>query len=292
MKCAAILLVTLAFVVGGGLGLRAQGLKPKVLNQAKPPIRKEKFQLYLLVGQSNMAGRGYPEAQDTVPDRRVLRLNQAGAWEIAKEPIHFDKPVAGVGPGLAFGKAMAAQDTSVVIGLIPCAVGGSGIAVWQPGAYYEATKTNPYDDAIARAKLAMQAGTLKGIIWHQGETDSNPEGSNVYAQKLTELIARFRHDLATPNVPFIAGQLPEFQFVKLDSAGRRQVNEAAIRVNRSVAQLKKSVPNYAYVTAESTKDRGDQLHFDAASARLMGRRYAAAMLGLLKKARRHVTRTL
>ncbi|GGF14331.1 sialate O-acetylesterase [Hymenobacter cavernae] len=286
MKYSAALLLTLALLLGSNLGLQAQGLKSKVRESATPPIRKEKFQLYLLVGQSNMAGRGYPEAQDTVPDRHVLRLNQAGAWEIAKEPIHFDKPIAGVGPGLAFGKAMAAPDTSVVIGLIPCAVGGSGIAVWQPGAYYEATKTNPYDDAIARAKLAMQTGKLKGIIWHQGETDSNPTDSKLYAQNLTALIARFRHDLQSPAVPFVAGQLPEFQFVKPDSTGHRQVNEAAIQVNKSVAQLKKTVPNYACVTAEGTKDRGDQLHFDAASARLMGRRYAAAMLGLLKKKHR------
>ena len=285
MKRPAILILMLAILLGGGLGLRAQGLKPKARNQVKPPVRKEKFQLYLLVGQSNMAGRGYPEAQDTVPNRHVLRLNQAGTWEIAKEPLHFDKPSAGVGPGLAFGQDMAAQDTSVVIGLIPCAVGGSPIAVWQPGAYYEATKTNPYDDAIARAKIAIQAGTLKGIIWHQGESDSNPEGSKVYAQKLTDLIARLRHDLQAPEMPFVAGQLPEFQFLKLDSTGRKQVNEAAIRVNESVAQLKKTVKNYTYVTAEGTKDRGDQLHFDAASARLMGHRYAAAILGLLKKKR-------
>jgi len=285
MKYFVVLPALLLVLLSGGLGLQAQGLKPKVRDQAKLPVQKEKFQLYLLVGQSNMAGRGYPEAQDTVPDRHVLRLNQAGVWEIAKEPIHFDKPIAGVGPGLAFGKDMAAQDTSVVIGLIPCAVGGSPIAVWQPGTYYEATKTNPYDDAVARAKIAMQAGTLKGIIWHQGESDSNPVGSKVYAQKLTELIARFRHDLQVPNVPFVAGQLPKFQFVKLDSTGHRQVNEAAIRVNESVAQLKKTVKNYAYITAEGTKDRGDQLHLDAASARLMGRRYAAAMLGLLKKKR-------
>ncbi|WP_324670931.1 sialate O-acetylesterase [Hymenobacter sp. GOD-10R] len=283
MKPSSILILTLVVLLSAGLGLRAQGLKPKVRYSAKPPVRKGKFQLYLLVGQSNMAGRGYPEAQDTVPNRRVLRLNQAGAWEVAKDPIHFDKPGAGVGPGLAFGKAMTEQDTSVVIGLIPCAVGGSGIAVWQPGAYYEATKTNPYDDAIARAKVAMQTGILKGIIWHQGETDSNPEGSKVYAQKLTELIASFRHDLHTPQVPFVAGQLPEFQFVKLDSADRKQVNASAVRVNESIAQLKKSIPHYAYVTAEGTKDRGDQLHFDAASARLMGQRYAAAMRGLLKK---------
>ncbi|GAA4778362.1 hypothetical protein GCM10023231_01140 [Olivibacter ginsenosidimutans] len=68
-----------------------------------------------------MAGRGYPEAVDTIAHASVLRLNQESEWEEAKDPLHFDKPVAGVGPGFEFGKAMADADTSAVIGLIPCA---------------------------------------------------------------------------------------------------------------------------------------------------------------------------
>ncbi|QDA59236.1 sialate O-acetylesterase [Hymenobacter jejuensis] len=263
--------------------LPAQGLQPRLCEQATPPKTKEKFKLYLLVGQSNMAGRGAVEAQDTVPNRRVLRLNKEGAWEIAKDPVHFDKAAAGVGPGLTFGKTLAALDTSVVIGLIPCAVGGSGINVWQPGAFYAATNTNPYDDAIRRAKAAMQSGTLAGIIWHQGESDSKPDLSSAYGKNLTELIARFRRDLQSPDVPFVAGQLPEFQFVQTDSIGKQHVNADAIRVNQAVAQLKKTVPHYDYVTAEGTRDRGDRLHFDAVSARLMGRRYALAIKALQQK---------
>jgi hypothetical protein len=141
-------------------------VQPRLRQVVTPPARREKFQLYLLVGQSNMAGRGYVEAQDTVPNRHVLRLNPAGQWEVAKDPLHFDKPVAGVGPGMAFGRALATADTSVVIGLIACAVGGSGIDAWAPGAYFADTKTHPYDDALARARVAQQTGTLAGIIWH------------------------------------------------------------------------------------------------------------------------------
>jgi len=229
-----------------------------------------------------MAGRGKVEAPDTVPNRHVLRLNAAGQWEVAQDPIHFDKPVAGVGPGLTFGRELAAQDTSLVIGLIPCAVGGSAISYWQPGTFYPPTKTNPYDDAIRRTKTAMQSGTLAGIIWHQGESDSNPAGSQAYGQNLTALIARLRHDLQAPTVPFVAGQLPEFQIMKPDSAGRPHTNEAAQRINATVAALQKTVPRYAYVTAEGTTHIGDYTHFNAASARLMGRRYAAAMLRLQK----------
>jgi hypothetical protein len=205
-------MLSLASLVGASA--QTQAAQPRVRTVVAPPARQEKFQLYLLVGQSNMAGRGYVEAQDTVPNRHVLRLNPAGQWEIAKDPIHFDKPVAGVGLGLAFGRAMAAADTSSSIGLIPCAVGGSGIDAWAPGAYFADTNTHPYDDALARARLAQQMGTLAGIIWHQGETDSSPEKSTTYGPKLAALIARFRADLQAPNVPFVAGQLPAFQFTK------------------------------------------------------------------------------
>lgn len=266
--------------------LSAQTLAPRQRQVAAPPVRKDKFQLYLLVGQSNMAGRGLVEAQDTVPNRHVLRLNKAGQWELAQDPLHFDKPVAAVGPGLTFGRLMAAQDTSVVIGLIPCAVGGSGIDAWTPGAYFADTKAYPYDEAMARAKVAQQSGMLAGIIWHQGETDSNPEKSPAYATKLTALIARFRTDLQSPTVPFVAGQLPAFQFQKVGSDGVSHPNVDAVRINDAVAALGKTVPYYAYVSAAGTTDRGDQLHFDARSARLMGQRYAQAMQQLHKARRR------
>jgi hypothetical protein len=276
----------LSLVLAARASAQTQAVSPRLRMVVTPPVRKEKLQLYLLVGQSNMAGRGYVEAQDTVPNRHVLRLNPAGQWEVAKDPIHFDKPVAGVGPGLAFGRALAAADTSVVIGLIPCAVGGSGIDAWAPGAYFADTNTHPYDDALARARLAQQEGTLAGIIWHQGETDSSPEKSQAYGPKLAALITRFRADLQASNVPFVAGQLPAFQFTKISPNGTTQPNPGAERVNAAVAALAKTVPHYAYVSAAGTTDRGDHLHFDAHSARLMGQRYAQAMQQLRRQARR------
>ena len=283
MKHTAALLLSLGLLLT--TSARAQSLRPRLREVVAPPARKEQFRLYLLIGQSNMAGRGVVEAQDTVPDPRVLRLNQAGQWEIAKDPVHFDKPIAGVGPGLSFGKTLAAQEAGITVGLIPCAVGGSAIAFWQPGVFYPATKTYPYDDALARAKAAMQRGTLAGIIWHQGESDSNPAGSQAYAQNLTELIARLRQDLQAPEVPFVAGQLPAFQIEKADSLGRKTTNTAAVNLNQAVASLVRTVPHYAYISAEGTHDIGDHIHLDAASARLMGQRYAQAIRRLEGKTR-------
>jgi hypothetical protein len=278
MKRLALLLLLSVAALLAGPALWAQRLQPRLRAVAGPPARKAQLRLYLLVGQSNMAGRGAVEAQDTVPNPRVLRLNQAGQWEIAQDPVHFDKSVAGVGPGLSFGQALAAQAPGQTIGLIPCAVGGSGMAFWQPGAYFPDTRTHPYDDALARARRAMQSGTLAGIIWHQGESDSSPEKSSAYQQQLADLIQRLRRDLQTPNVPFVAGQLPAFQFEQGDGTGPRRVNQA-------VAALAQTVPHYAYVTAEGTHDVGDHTHVDAASARLMGQRYARAMQTLQRSAK-------
>ena len=88
---------------------------------------KADFHLYLLAGQSNMAGRGKISSQDKVAHPRVFVLTKANQWEPAVDPLHFDKSVAGVGLGKTFGEVIADANPNVVIGLIPCAVGGSPI---------------------------------------------------------------------------------------------------------------------------------------------------------------------
>jgi hypothetical protein len=133
---------------------------------------KEQFRLFLLVGQSNMAGRGDVTPADRVPHPRVLMLSKDGVWVPAVDPMHFDKPVAGVGLGRSFAIALAEADPDVTIGLIPAAVGGSPIEAWVPGAFYEPTASHPWDDALRRAGAALGDGTLDGIRWHQGESDA------------------------------------------------------------------------------------------------------------------------
>ena len=130
-----------------------------------------------------MAGRGTVGPEDTAAHSRVFCLDRAALWMPATEPLHFDKPIAGVGPGLAFGKAMAEHAPNVRIGLIPCAVGGSPIRSWQPGGYWEQTEGHPYDDALARCQIAQQSGVLKGFLWHQGESDSNEQDTACYLDR-------------------------------------------------------------------------------------------------------------
>ena len=110
-----------------------------------------RMQIYLLMGQSNMAGRGeITEGYKSEGNPRVFMLDKSRNWVAAKHPLHFDKAIAGVGPGLAFALRMAARDTGIRIGLVPCAVGGSSIDSWVPGGFDKATQTHPYDDAVAR----------------------------------------------------------------------------------------------------------------------------------------------
>ncbi len=236
-----------------------------------PDFKGKKLHLYLLVGQSNMAGRGQIEEADRTLHPRIWMLNKENRWVPAVAPMHFDKPVAGVGPGLEFAKVMAETDTNFIIGLIPAAAGGSPIDSWQPGGYHDQTKSHPYDDALLRAKTAQQSGTLKGILWHQGESDSKPELVGSYTQKLETLIKRFRKELSARNVPFVVGTLGDFFVAN---------NPEAKNINEQLRQLPKKVKRTACAEATGLTDKGDKTHFDTPSARELGRRYAEAMKSL------------
>jgi len=237
----------------------AQGEKGKVVD-LKPD------EIYLLIGQSNMAGRGKLESQNEVVQENILMLDKANYWVSAKDPLHFDKPEAGVGPGISFAQTMLVGQKKTKIGLIPCAWGGSPIKVWKTGAEY--LKHHPYDEVIERVKIAMQSGgVLKGILWHQGESDNNAESSKIYLQELKELVTNLRRDLNAPDLPFVAGEIGRFN------------NQNYI--NKIIATLPIEVKNTAVVSSEGLTDKGDHLHFDTPSARELGKRYAVEMKKLL-----------
>lgn len=232
---------------------------------------KEKFHLYLLIGQSNMAGRGAVEEQDKRPSPRVLKFTKENTWAVATDPLHFDKPIAGVGLGSSFGRAMAAADPGATIGLIPCAVGGTPLARWQKG-------QDLYEQAVKRAKAAQQVGTLKGILWHQGESDSgSEETAKSYGRRLAQMIGDLRAELGVPTAPFVAGELGEF--LKRESAGKPSYWPL---VNEQLAGLPKEVERAACVSAKGLKHKGDDVHFDSPSLRTFGESYAEAMLRLQK----------
>ena len=232
------------------------------------------FHLYLLIGQSNMAGRGALETNQLPSHPHVLMFTKELNWQPAKDPLHFDKPAAGVGPGLSFGESMATAFPSAKIGLVPCAVGGTSIHAWLPNAEDKATKTHPYDDMLKRMREAQRFGVLKGIIWHQGESDRKNDTN--YSEELTSLVVRLRQDLHVSEVPFVAGELTVFN----------QDNQAATEhFNNVLHGLTNTIPYYACASGTALADKGDHLHYSSASARILGQRYAEKMLELqrLKK---------
>lgn len=189
-------------------------------------------------------------------------------WVPAIEPLTKDAhKTHGVGPGLAFGKAMAEKDTSVTIGLVPTAVGGTPLSRWSKGG-------DLYENAVQRAKAAMKDGTLVGVIWHQGESDTGTkEHAETYGTRLAKMIADLRTDLGAPNLPFVVGELGQFVIHRTNG---KPVPLAKV-VDAALKDLPNHVPMTGCVSSKGLKDKGDQLHFDSPSQREFGRRYAEAM---------------
>jgi hypothetical protein len=216
---------------------------------------------FLMVGQFNMAGRGYQKDVKPLYDEQVKMLVN-GRWQTMTEPINFDRPSSGVGLAASFAGAWRLVNDKEQIGLIPCADGGSSLDDWAVGGQL-------FDHAICQARLAQRSSTLNGILWHQGENDSFGGRSAVYYDKLSVLVDAFRHALNVPDVPFIAGGLGDYL-----SDGRfgKYFTEYKT-VNQALLQYAETKPNAYFVTAKGLTANADGLHFDAVSQRKFGVRY-------------------
>lgn len=233
--------------------------------------------VYILAGQSQMAGRGRLEDAPALSADRVFKFWTNDTWEAAAEPVHWDGGRAGFGPGLAFGRAMADASPGRDVGLVPCAVGGSSISSWLPG------KVN-YTNALAKAKRAMASGRLRGIIWHQGEADSwKAATAEIHGGRLRLVVESFRRDLGIPDLPFVAGEVAGFY---ADSIVKRGGTPFVDVVNAQSRSAMAGLPQCGYVTVEGLchGSRGDIVHFEPDSAAELGRRYAAEMLRLIGSA--------
>lgn len=235
-----------------------------------PP--KERLHIYLLMGQSNMAGRGsLPDMQPQNP--RILTFTPDGKWSIAKDPLHQKdgRTEPGVGPSMSFASEMLKSDPDITIALVPCAVGGSPLKRWVKGG-------DLYARALERAKLASDAGVIQGVLWHQGESDSDKEPwAKSYEQRLSGMFKSLRDDLGKARLPVVVGQLGEFMPKK------RFPHVEGVRA--ALRAVPKKDPNIGFVDSEGLADKGDKLHFSTEAQQEMGRRYAKAMTAL-HKARR------
>lgn len=227
--------------------------------------------LYLCIGQSNMAGRGVltPSVMDTL--QNVYLLNDKGCFEPAVNPmnrystIRKDLSMQRLSPAYGFVKEMT-RVSSRPIGLVVNARGGSSINSWLKG-----SADGYYEEALSRVRQALQqGGTLKAILWHQGEADrSNPEA---YKQKLISLIASLRKDLGLPNLPVVVGQLARWNWTKNP--------EGTVPFNRMISEVTSFLPHADWVSSEGAdwyKDETDP-HFGTEGQLLLGKRYAEKVL--------------
>lgn len=233
----------------------------------------QNLQIYVLMGQSNMAGRGQLEKTAAPLHPRILMLTKESRWEPAAEPLHFDKSIAGAGLGASFALRMAESAPQDVIGLVPCAVGGTPLSRWQKG-------EDLYEQALKRIQTAQKNGTVRGILWHQGENDAlDVQKAESYGRRLAKMVNDLRQDLGNRNLPFVAGTLGDF--LSDDASGNPYHWRT---VNAQLQLLPGLVSGTAIVDAGGLKPKSDGVHFDTPSLRTLGDRYAAAMQQLQQSA--------
>lgn len=224
--------------------------------------------IYLVLGQSNTAGRGALEDQD-MQDLDNVYLFNGTDWENATNPMNQYSPmrkdlsIQALSYAYTFGQTLH-QVTSREVGLVVTARGGTGIYAWKKG-----STTGYYNQVIEQVQkaIAVDGGVLRGILWHQGESNKN----NVnYLSHLSELVNDLRTDLGVgQEVPFIAGEL---------SRDREDHNDFNERLH-GIADV---IPNAFYVSSIGLHTT-DLTHFDTTAQRILGRRYAAKVLNQIYK---------
>ena len=223
--------------------------------------------IYLLIGQSNMAGRAPIESidRDSIGNVYLFTGKDERPWEKTANPVNKystvrkDITMQKLGLGYGFAKELSAKCPDKNIGLVVNARGGTSIEEWRPGGRL-------YNAALNQTKKALKYGVLKGIIWHQGE--SNASNYQSYLPQIITLIKSFRKDFNNKNLPFIAGQLSS------DNPIRNSFNTMILK-------LPSKVKNTGVISSEGTKTI-DGTHFDSDSQKLLGKRYAKEVIKLIK----------
>ncbi|MBP1676492.1 MAG: protein of unknown function acetylesterase [Bacteroidetes bacterium] len=251
------------------------------------------FYIFLCFGQSNMEGNAKIQAQDTAdvdPRFKVLETldcpnlgRTKGNWYTAVPPLC--RCYTGLTPADYFGRALLAQlPEKAKIGIINVSIGGCKIELFDKDNYttYVATAPdwlknmvkdydgNPYGRLVEMAKIAQKSGVIKGILLHQGESNT---GDKEWPMKVKLVYDNLMKDLKLnpKKVPLLAGEL-----VNSDQHG------ACASMNAIIATLPQVIPNSYVVPSAGCEGVADHLHFSAAGYRELGKRYAETMLSILK----------
>jgi hypothetical protein len=250
------------------------------------------FYVFLCFGQSNMEGFPGIEPQDKGPvDDRLQVLaavdfpNQGrtkGNWYPAVPPLC--RPSSGLCPADYFGRTLASNlPPNIKVGIINVSIGGCKIELFEKDTFqtYVATAPkwmtntihtysgNPYQHLVDMAKLAQKDSVIKGILLHQGESNT---GDKEWPDKVKGIYDNLIKDLNLnpKEVPLIVGEL-----VNADQQG------ACASMNKIIDDLPKTIPTAHVISSAGCIGRPDHLHFTPAGYREFGTRYAQTMLPLL-----------
>jgi len=249
------------------------------------------FYIFLCLGQSNMEGAAEPEAQDSIDDKRFQVLEAVdcpslnrikGNWYPAVPPLCRCR--SGLSPADYFGRTMVASlPDSIRIGVINVSVAGCKIELFDRDNFQTYVSTapdwlknmvneydgNPYARLVEMAKLAQNDGVIKGILFHQGESNTN---DTLWPQKVMVIYDNLLSDLSLSqnSVPLLAGEV-----VHADQGG------ICASMNTIIATLPQTLPNSFVISSSGCTDKQDNLHFTAEGYREFGKRYAIKMLSLL-----------
>jgi hypothetical protein len=261
---------------------------PKVFSQ------DQKFYIFLAFGQSNMEGAAKIEPQDTIDVDQRFRVLETldcpelkrtkGNWYTAVPPLTRCK--TGLGPVDYFGRTLVANlPKDIKIGVINVAIGGCKIELFDKDNYQSYTATapdwmkgmladyggNPYARLVEMAKIAQKSGVIKGILFHQGESNTGDQTwhtkvKGVYENLLADL------NLSAANTPLLAGEV-----VNADQGG------VCASMNSIISTLPAIIPTAHVISSAGCPDGPDNLHFSAEGYRMLGKRYGEKMLSLLGK---------
>ena len=264
-----------------------------IFSATKVSSQDKNFHIYLCLGQSNMEGNARIQAQDTVNiDPRFMVLSTVdcdkkgrtkGNWYTAVPPLC--RCNTGLTPADYFGRTLVSNlPEKVKVGVINVAIGGCKIELFDKSNYqsYVATAPswmigminqydgNPYARLVEMAKVAQKTGVIKGILLHQGESNTN---DTLWTKKVKLVYDNLMKDLKLnpKKVPLLAGEL-----VNADQKG------ACASMNAIIATLPQVIPNAYVIPSAGCPGAPDRLHFTAEGYRELGKRYAAQMLSILK----------
>jgi acetyl esterase/lipase len=236
---------------------------PKTNTFPQKSTKKKDVWVFMMAGQSNMAGRGFVEPQDTIPSERILTINKNKDIILAKEPLNINEPwMKGLDCGVAFASQLLKQiPDNVSILLIPTAVGGTSLNQWLgDSTCREVQLLSNFHEKIDRAK---KQGEIKGILWHQGESDANKNGILHYKENLTLLFNEFREYAGNKSLPIFIGEL-----------GTYRNSTMWMKINNEIKKYTLTDDNSYLIGTSDLTQRGDMLHFDAKSQRTLGKRFA------------------